>query len=349
MIYRLLKESSIVPQIPVYKDNNNESVSLFTMAIDCISESDDYLRSELVNYHLSSLNEGTIDNIIRKFDLAKIIKKIIDLFNKAIQKIFAAFKAVLTRLNYMDRTIKKYEKELKSWDGEMILEGVYHNYTHLATDIPSSDLYMHFNEVFEDSVEELKKIPKKANKEDILFVINKCAEESAATQEEFLGKIRNSIISSGNMMIDEKFTSKENYPVRLFSLFRSGAVNSSERKLVIVNKDVREMTDRFINAKELVKKVESTKSTTEAESKKVEKKMKNLTADSLYPDFKDDYEINAALEKFGRHKAGLLHEMCNIYVLAFSAKTEAIKEAVIQDKKILYKVITEIIMKGGNK
>ena len=76
------------------------------------------------------------------------------------------------------------------------------------------------------------------------------------------------------------------------------------------------------------------------------KKIEKINADKVFNSYTPiDYDIEYALNQVLRLESGKISKMCNLILMAYSAKLDALKEAVVQDRKILRKVISQLIIK----
>ena len=348
MIYSLnsIKETILSKDTAVTESYENES--LFVYGLRLLEESDMEIRKTLLSiYDNKFVNESLIDNI-KKIDLKYLVQKILHFFIKTIKDIFGRLKALLMELFDFDRSIKKYKKELHnmpdSFDLSKYSDIKFHNYSYFEADIPDPNLYLKFSQNYEDSITELTKISKSASKQELINAIYALGDKiDTQSDSNFFNKIRGSIISSGKDLGGIIVTA-ETYPNYLYSLFRNGEATAYTGKMTIIPNQVAISCDRFLNSKALIRKIEKQQSAIELACSKVEKQFTKLTAKelSLY-EGSADVEIEGALDSYTKKKIAQLAEICNICVMAFSAKVEAIKECAVMDKKICYKAITHIL------
>lgn len=348
MLYRkedIAQSLKTVPEIPT----TVSETSMFSYGLELMEESDMEIRMTLLSiYDEQCLNEAKLG--FPKFDLMNIIKKIVRFFIETIAKLFNRFRDIIMQLLYMDSTVKRYKGQLKNMTRSIDLsknsEIVWYNYTYLEASIPNPDLYLKFSENYEVSLTELRKIANTADKTRLISDIDNLTNGTDTMPDgEFFNKLRGDIIHSGNGNKDLIVTS-EIYPEQLRMLFRDGATEGFQGKMTITPQQIAKSCDRFLNGKDLVKSIEKQKSTIESAASTMQKKFEKLTAKSIWG-METDLEVEAAMARYGKKKAGQLADMCNIFLLAFSAKLDAIKEALIMDKQICFTAITYILQGEG--
>ena len=332
-----------IENIKSYKKSNEDNINYISFSESCINlleESDNELRLILLSCRDNVVKEASLS----ENGLIKVIKSIIKFFIKTIKDIFGRFYAIILRFLDNDETIKKYKNQLHSLPSSFNLSKYsdieYYNYTYLDADIPDPNLYLLFTN-YEDSLTELKKLSKNVSKQELLSSINDIANNTdTMSNGEYFNRLRSIIINKGN---DNKVVSAETYQSKLFSLFRGGAVdNGIVGKQKIGSEQVALSCDRYLKYKDLVKKTEKQRDTIERVAKETEEKFINAIKNSMTDHSADD-EVIYALDMYEKKKVAQLAEMCNICVMAFSAKITALKECAIMDKKICYKAITHIL------
>ena len=339
----------------------SEDFSFFSMGIECIRESDEELRHIMKGMYIQSgynINEGFIDEFTnKKFSIVNIIKAIIKFFLKAIEKIGKSLWALILELVDSDNTIKKYKNELLNYNGSFKIKAEpYYNYTNLGAPVPPVELYLHFNEeydIFHENILKLAEKSKNGKNEYINRLNNYKSEIESKINTGYYDTLRAQVLSK----IDYSYQSvdaisKDDYINKLRAVFRGGAsLGPLMNDRVIDGQSVQEATNRFFSAKNILKSLDKDKSKIESSCNETVKKVEKLSSSqasiisrySLY-----DNDVKFAIDNISKLKAAQLSEMCNIFILAFSAKADAIKEAVKQDKKICFEAIKDIIVNGGD-
>lgn len=339
----ILKESTHVK-----RDNIisllNEDTSIFSFGLEVLSENNEQIREIMSNIYKDSgynINESFKEEFSKKFSFSNIIKSIINFFINGIDKIFKQFKILLSKILYDNNTIKKYEKQIRNYNGEIKLNFDYYNYTYLDSNIPTISSFNEFFNNYEEVMEELKNISKNNNFNTIIEKLQKMTENLNSNHREKLNEVRLGVF--GKYGKDLRNVSEETYLNRLKEFFRSG-YNFPEKEFKLDNKIINETLDRFLKGGSLIKDCENhLKSIEKTSSININRINRMLPEDFLEKYEPINYEFEYALNTYLKAKCGELQQICNIFVMAYSEKLEAVKSAIIQDKKILYEVISTII------
>lgn len=336
-----------------YKDimtNTNKSISnsvviednLFSFGLECIEESDNELNDILSKVVVKeSLGSSFID----------IIKTIIVSFIGLITKIFEKFKQFFLYLLRSDKSIDNYKSKLMKYDDTFEIfdhELVYRTYTNFEADIPDPTLYLRFSEDYEESVGKLEKFAKSISKQELLSKIDSLTDDiDLDIDGKYFSTLRSSILKT------KEIVRAEEYPDKLYKIFRDGdsstypAPDYRREKFKVTPIIVRSACKRFYEIKKMIKETEKQKDTLISTANSVVKKFEKLNPSVIYTNYNTlDYDLANAFERYGRKKASQLSETCNICVMAFTAKLDALKEASAQDKKICFYAISRMISGG---
>ena len=355
MLYNKSSNSSLY-----FNMDTIDTSSLLFYSLDCLREYTESTRSLMMDiysgneYILSESKFSDFLNFNKKFDFGKLVKQIIDFFNKAIIDLFKRFKVIIMDLNYLDSTIKVYEKKIKSYNKVVKIKFPHYNYRYLEDAIPNPNLYLQFIEEFKQTKERITEISKCGNKAEFINRILSYKEElSKNTNEDYYNKIRKSILDTGRKNIISIFDviTKENYAEKLHGFFRSGLVDPIVTEVDITPDSLHESLNRFINAKNLIKSAENNKDKIQTTSDKVIKDLTKIPIKGYIDEskLKIDKDVEYHVDTILNIEVEHLTKLCEIYILAFSAKLNAILEALKTDKKILYRAIEDIILEdGGN-
>ena len=320
----------------------SEEFSLFSFGIDCLTEND----MELRNILTASRIDTTVVNESVGSSFIGLIKTIIKGFLKILNKIFDTFKDAFYQIFQPKSAIDRYKKDLLNYKYEFDMvtaNFTYHNYSHFQDDIPSPDLYLWFTEDYEYSVKELQKIAKLRTKNEIL---TKIAEITRDVDTNIDGKFY--CTARANILQVDEVVPAEGYAEKLYAFFRSGESKDYMESDRIVFKCtpriVQEAARRWFDYKPLKEKLKKQKAKLESSANSVIMKFEKLNyRDYIVVDNKFDYDFAASFEAYGTKKAGQLSELCNICIMAFSAKLDAVKEAAIQDRAICIRALSRII------
>ena len=320
----------------------SEEFSLFSFGIDCLTEND----MELRNILTASRIDTTVVNEPVGSTFISLIKTIIKGFLKILNKIFDTFKDAFYQIFQPKSAIDRYKKDLLNYKYEFDMvtaNFTYHNYSHFQDDIPSPDLYLWFTEDYEYSVKELQKIAKLRTKNEIL---TKIAEITRDVDTNIDGKFY--CTARANILNVDEVVPAEGYAEKLYAFFRSGEskdyISSDKVGLHVTSAMVKASAERWFDYKPLKDKLKKQKAKLESSANSVIMKFEKLNyRDYIVVDNKFDYDFAASFEAYGTKKAGQLSELCNICIMAYSAKLDAVKEAAIQDRAICIRALSRII------
>lgn len=324
-----------------------ESLSLFEFGINCIRESNNEILNLLSNIMVESgymVNEGFKEEFNKRFNFNNIVNSIFKLFINVITKIYNKAKAIITQIIYDDKTIIKYKSLIESYDKSIEVDFDHYNFTYLDKDIPSSSLNLMFSNEYEVLLDKLENIGKLNNKDKVIFelgnLFNKIQEE---INHGYYDKIRKSVLS-GEDYDDVIFA--DQYDLALRRFFRGGA--DAPNRNNITSEEIHQSLNRFLKGKDIIKSIEKHRKGIEDAAEKAKKNINKISIKSIMSSYKPiDYDIEFNLNRVLKLKCGQLSECCNIFILAFSAKLDAIKTCLVQDKKVLFRVVADIISNGG--
>lgn len=343
----------MIYSLSAYKDiitNNTKSVdnsvviedNLFSFGLECIEESDNELNDIMSRVVIKeSLGSSFID----------IIKTIIVSFINLINRIFDKFKQFFLYLLRSDKSIENYKSKLLKFDESFEIFDYdlrYRIYTNFEADIPDPNLYLRFSEDYEESVGKLEKYANSLSKQELLSKIDHLTDSiDLDIDGKYFSTLRSSILKSKDIVRSEE------YPDKLYKIFRNdddidNPVTDTRRdKFKITPLMVRSACKRYYNIKKMIKETEKQKATLVNTANSVVKKFEKLDPSIVYTNYNTlDYDLANVFERYGRKKASQLSETCNICVMAFTAKLDALKEASAQDKKICFYAISRMISGG---
>lgn len=326
----------------------SEDTSLFTFGLDVLRESNDNIRYILQSLYIESgynVNEGFKEEFAKKFSFKNIIKTIIKFFIDGIKDIFRQFKAIIVKFIYDSNTVEKYKNEILLFNDEIKYKKDFFRYSHLTTVVPSTEDFFNFFDNYDDILDDLKDICKSRDKNIIIDNLKSKKQDLSKDLTVFYDSVRKNIFNRFSNEID--YISENNFASICFKFFRSG--NSTPMTSITLNKnDYKESLERFLNGKRLVKDIEIEMNFIENKSNTEIKKIDRILPEQVMKEYIPiDYELEYHFNDFLKVKCGQLQQICTIYTTVYSAKLEAIKAALIQDKKILFEVINSIIIKKG--
>jgi hypothetical protein len=206
---------------------------------------------------------------------------------------------------------------------------------------------LQFSEEYEETITALEKFAKTRSKAELLSKLSVFTE---TTDVDYNGRFAN--ICRSRALQTKSIITEEKYPVELYKLFRNGYSEEElkfkeeriHNKYKITKSMVRCSANRYFAYKKTLDDISKQKSVLINTATDVIRKFENMeSAEFVSTTRSNDYDINYAFMTFGKKKAAQLTNMCNIYTMAFSAKIEAIKEAYIQDRKVCFMAISNIL------
>lgn len=311
-------------------------------------------------------------------DFFNKIKDIIKKFIEWIKKVFKQFVAKLAALVSSDKYIKKHHNLLSKFDATDEFEFNGYAFTHVTdVTVPRANALDAFvgsgNNIFsiDNTSVDLGFVGTDTNADKINKTneyLQKRIDTLNDSLEDFYDDFRGKVINQD----DTKITSTE-FAEELFKKFRSGDNRTSS--ITIDSTYVNEAYRRFDKYKETVKEIEKTQKAIIKDYEDLEKHL-----DKLIKFNKDQQNFTVGsggvaggysagqISKLGTLPSGAnalnydqvgfdkmnswlkiqsskVSQMCSIHTQAFSAKLEACKDCLSQDKKILYKAIQQVLKK----
>ena len=311
-------------------------------------------------------------------DFFNKIKDIIKKFIEWIKKIFKQFVAKLAALVSSDKYIKKHHNLLSKFDATDEFEFNGYTFTHVTdVTVPRANALDAFvgsgNDIFSTN----------ATTADLGFVGTDTPADKINKTNDYLQKRIDTLNDSLEDFYDDfrgkvinqdgtKITSTE-FAEELFKKFRSGDDRTSS--ITIDSAYVNEAYRRFDKYKETVKEIEKTQKAIIKDYEDLEKHLDKLikfnkdqqnftvgsggvagsySADQIAKLGTLPTEANALkydqvgfdkMNSWLKIQSSKVSQMCSIHTQAFSAKLEACKDCLSQDKKILYKAIQQVLKK----
>lgn len=340
-------QASMIPTITEEVDNS----SIFLFGLDLIKESDDAIRNML--YGLSEeayLTENIIDSykdFRQNFSFIKAIKFIVGLLNKMIFRIFKELYNALLQINYNDRTIKRYSNKLKNYPSALKINFSFYNYSNLDADIPTTDQFFNFQEQYSITIGDLEKLEKQVSSGQELasLIIKKRDDLQNNLNAGFYDYIRKDSIKifSDRTVVDP--IPQDMFQEKLTNLFRGGKITGSD--VMLSPEAVASCYERFVSIDKNLEKVKKKMRAIEAESTAMCSKIEKIKPEDFLKNSAYKNDISVALNSYCILKSKQLSEICNIYVLVFTAKMQALKDSAAQDKRVLFDAIRQIIVHGG--
>ena len=328
----------------IFSLNENKEVLLSNNRINNISYIEEANNEFNKMVTSLSINESFGDNVV------EIIKAIVYGFVSIIVKIFEHFKNFIIQLFHSDESIKHYKQELLKYNKDITIYDYnfyYREYSNFTGDIPNPNLYLQFSEEYEETVRAFEKISNLRSKVELT---SKITDLTNAIDIDSNGRFAN--ICRATALRSRSMITEDKYPDELYKLYRNGYTekqlldkeSKSHKSYKITKQMVRQSASRFFEYKKTIDEVSKQKAMLVNAATDIINKFEKIDSSQFVSGtIANDYDINYAFTNFGKRKAAQLTMMCNIYTSAFSAKIEAMKEAHVQDRKVCFMAIRDIL------
>lgn len=330
--------------------NISENHSFFIDALNFIKESDQEVR----NIFDDILSEAIIDIQInsdkakeeynRRFSFTGIVKKIFELFLHAVEQLWLRFKALISRLLNSDLSIKKYKNALLNYDESLKVYIPYYIFTNLDIDIPSDTLRIIFSDEYDDLYDRLQKIANIKQKEKMIDKLRGIYQEISDQLQNgnYYNKVRAKIMGK----IDRSIITEQDFQNQISVFFRNGMKEPFQPSQPIASYEVQNAAKRFFAYDNTMKVLEKQYKNVKNSADKTSKKIMKIKGTDIFNEYVPiDYDIEYALNQVLQLKSGQISKTCNLILMAYSAKLDAMKDAMAQDRKILHAAISQVIIK----
>lgn len=300
----------------------------FRTTLDMIlNESKQYYSMMTETYYI---NEVSLVDKIRKFDLKKIISFILKKFLDVIKAIWDQFRAAYHEMMFKSALLKKYRKQLENINWDVKIDEERSIFTNLGGSSTISMYKMALNDEFSRLLLEIDQIGKGAA--NIIDIKN-----NLEPLDIYLNQQRGISISSSSGI------SKEEYAKAVFDYFCPG----KELNDTMTSLQIKEMTKDYFESKSLEKTITNDEKSLRSSAQAILIRINDLERvfKKESSNIQNDQIINAMLDIF-RSSADKIQGLCNIYLQLFSIKLDVFKLYKQQQIRVLSKVIIES-MKGG--
>ena len=306
--------------------------SLFEYSIDLLRESNDNMRSMLIE---SSITESFDVDFHNLFD--KIISEFIDTINK----IYNQFRLTMVKFFKIggDDIFKKGEKVLENYKQPIKIDFPVYNYTNLDKNMPPQNVNKLFKDDFDILYGNIKNIAKTA----------KTADEASSsirglfqdnTKDLKVANMRREIIGA-----DKPISSKE-YADKLFMYFRNNTLDGTKDLEMSGTEIYNNYYLDYLTSKEKIKMLDRDRTLVSMNAKAIYKIIRSESVDSYNWKFDVTKDLDSAFNTLMKINASTAYACFQTIVFAYSIKLDAVKENYKQDRKIVATALQSII-KGG--
>ena len=337
----LILENKDLSSIVETSDTFNESYisSVFTYLTEMYNEyreaDKEFYRSLYEANSMVAINESFADFFSK-------IKDVLNKFLKYIKSLFDRFNTTLHRMIGSDKYLLKNEETLNKFNTDCEFE--YDGYTFTISEL-ISELDTHVN--FEGLLDIDWKSIGKNDKDNKKLIKGKLDELKNALENDYYDDVRAGVLGLKDPIRESDYTDE------LFKIFRDGDNNS--HIFTVTSSVVRTSYTGLKDYKNIESNVKNKKREIEDKYKKIQNrvdKMINVTLkDKRYQVSVDGYNDDLDLDNETMQQLNLyvklvteqVIKMTTIHSLAFSYKLDALKDKMMQDKKILYIAMNKVL------
>ena len=337
----LILENKDLSSIVETSDTFNESYisSVFTYLTEMYNEyreaDKEFYRSLYEANSMVAINESFADFFSK-------IKDVLNKFLKYIKSLFYRFNTTLHRMIGSDKYLLKNEETLNKFNTDCEFE--YDGYTFTISElIPELDTHVNFEGLLDIDWKSIGKNDKDNKK----LIKEKLDKLKNALENDYYDDVRAGVLGLKDPIRESDYTDE------LFKIFRDGDNNS--HIFTVTSSVVRTSYTGLKDYKNIESNVKNKKREIEDKYKKIQNrvdKMINVTLkDKRYQVSVDGYNDDLYLDNETMQQLNLyvklvteqVIKMTTIHSLAFSYKLDALKDKMMQDKKILYIAMNKVL------
>ena len=337
----LILENKDLSSIVETSDTFNESYisSVFTYLTEMYNEyreaDKEFYRSLYEANSMVAINESFADFFSK-------IKDVLNKFLKYIKSLFDRFNTTLHRMIGSDKYLLKNEETLNKFNTDCEFE--YDGYTFTISElIPELDTHVNFEGLLDIDWKSIGKNDKDNKK----LIKEKLDKLKNALENDYYDDVRAGVLGLKDPIRESDYTDE------LFKIFRDGDNNS--HIFTVTSSVVRTSYTGLKDYKNIESNVKNKKREIEDKYKKIQNrvdKMINVTLkDKRYQVSVDGYNDDLDLDNETMQQLNLyvklvteqVIKMTTIHSLAFNYKLDALKDKMMQDKKILYIAMNKVL------
>ena len=337
----LILENKDLSSIVETSDTFNESYisSVFTYLTEMYNEyreaDKEFYRSLYEANSMVAINESFADFFSK-------IKDVLNKFLKYIKSLFDRFNTTLHRMIGSDKYLLKNEETLNKFNTDCEFE--YDGYTFTISElIPELDTHVNFEGLLDIDWKSIGKNDKDNKK----LIKEKLDKLKNALENDYYDDVRAGVLGLKDPIRESDYTDE------LLKIFRDGDNNS--HIFTVTSSVVRTSYTGLKDYKNIESNVKNKKREIEDKYKKIQNrvdKMINVTLkDKRYQVSVDGYNDDLDLDNETMQQLNLyvklvteqVIKMTTIHSLAFSYKLDALKDKMMQDKKILYIAMSKVL------
>lgn len=320
------------------KPDNN---SIFIETLQFLLQENIEFQISMNNSKIDSINESihasdVLKSLIKKIDFKKIIVNILTKFIELLEKMGKEVEVFFASLANQNTVIKRYKKQLQNFEKEVHFPDNRYIYTNLGVSTSYTTYKSELDKEYSTLILDLTELSKFNTYEGFYNTIQNITDECNMTESN-IDELRGKVLGTLNPIKSEDFAKEA------FNYFRNDGnqVGASN----ILPREVRKACDDFFNYSKQIKMVKKDKSDMKQNSLKIQKDISNLKLEDFIKDNLPP-EANTYFAKLLNNKCIRVKSLCDIYLMLFSIKLDALKDAHNQNARILFEACKIIIREG---
>lgn len=270
----------------------------------------------------------------------KVITGIFNALRKIIEKIWAMFKSFMVSMQSQSVVINKYKDILKNYSEDILYPYEFIEFRNLENAGSLTLFTASVRNLKAEMEDNLNKILRNGTYDSIYSSLNSY-KESLITPDEYLSTIRAQITGSYGDV------SKQEYSDKLYKFFR-GDGSVGENATLDAN-FVRESYNNYmVNYKKTTDQLNKESNDIKRCTKALENDITRMKISS-YTETETTQDLVNQFNYITNNFLLKIKGVCDIYTQFYSAKLDAVRESMIQDKNVLVVAVRKYIENGGEK
>lgn len=313
----------------------DETKTFETLLCKEISVSEGFIGDLIIDY---------AKNKIKMIDPTEIFSNIFDWFISAFEKLGKSFCAFLLNFVNRDAQLSLYKKKLGLYRGSVRYTKPYFEYRNLEYDSSYTSYKIEVENVYNNLNKKLLELSDAKSLTDVSTMVERIKDNSEYN-EEYISELRGKVLGLN------KLVSMEEYPDALFNYYRTSELPVSKRvgmfEKNIDGNRIRQAYNAYYSASKqessINKDIMKTKLTATAQKAKI----RTINPNKYLSDgMKMNPQILGIYNNIVVNSCRTVKAICDVYVMLFSAKLDALKEYNITNREILLLAIKQIVKEG---
>lgn len=294
---------------------------------------------------LNMISEAVLDvnlNIKHEWNINfNIFEKIFDWFVKILDKISSYFLSFLVQLLSKNNQLKYYKKRLERYEGSIRYNKPYYEFRNLDLSTSYTSYQTEVEREYNDIISNLSRIKLATSMSEINSIISNMKNETLPTNiEEELNSIRGKVLGSMNPITAQDFADA------LFVYFRGESKKKDNVGIFEKNIDsdrIKVAYRDYYNANKQESRIKRDKNILRIEALKQKAQIKLIKPTEYIPEYKSNPDIISDYNYIITQKCRKVKSICDIYLMVFSAKLDALREYNLLNREILLIAIKQMV------